>query len=139
MNHDAQCTHSCPRCCTTLPNWDDEDGERARYDFMVQVARLVELSRYGEEISGHMNALGTCDVFFNEGFKQNLMDDFSVSEEDVEKMRDGFRRYFAPEPYTAYWWGNPSRNSDENHEARMLAILMYAHMLRENDVEVFSR
>jgi hypothetical protein len=136
MNENAFCTHSCPKCCATLPNWDGEGDEFNRHELMVEVAKLVEMSRYAE-MTGHTTALGTCDVLTGDGYRQVLSDNFIVSEDDIEKITGGFKRYFAPEPYTSYWWGDPSHNSDENHEARMLAILMFAHMLREDDVEVF--
>ena len=93
-------------------------------------ARLIDRSRRSSYPFGACGAIGSvCGADWNasNAIACHLSDQLSLLMKPVNA--DG-KRY----PYTdTYWWGHPRINSEQDHNARVMALLLMAEMIEGGD------
>jgi hypothetical protein len=87
----------------------------------------------------HDDPLSYCEAC--DSMRAYLIEQQDVEYDDWENAKTTFSNYFRPIKHqdafdnSAYWWGNPYNNTEQQHNARILAILLFQYMIEQNDVE----
>lgn len=124
----------CPNCGYNLTRKELEFDNVDTYtvaDIFESIAKYIEAGRILKD-GGYMDCCSVCEAW-NE-IAAKLFEDDGGDDDDKDKAFGIFQQYFQPDNATHYWWGDPSRNTEEEHNARIMACLLMAYMLRQDDV-----
>lgn len=126
---------TCPNCGYEIQEKEpvefyNVDTESVAYIF-EEIAKYIEMGRILKG-GGYMGCHSVCEAW--DDIAEKLFEDAEGDSDDKEMAFRLFRRYFKPESDGYYWWGDPDHNTEEEHNARIMACLFFAAMLRTDSI-----
>lgn len=86
--------------------------------------------------TGHMEPKSYCEAI--EDTKAHIENNIIGSTNDFEQATEWFQVYFRPTKAergnnpTSYWWGDPKKNTEQEHNARIMAVQLFALMIDDD-------
>jgi hypothetical protein len=128
----------CPNCgceidLNEIGKVEWEDGGSALGDVFTDIAKHIDLMHVVRN-GGYGNTVSICDAWSN--LSERLCDDIGISDDDRDTAWMKFQKLMYPDqPLTSmYWYGDPDSNTEQEHNARVMACLFFAYMLECEDI-----